>query len=261
MTGFLFDNPAFPIVSDPNDIVGHLTQDFVKAVVFRDPEISAYIRTYLSPLITATEAPADFSIPSIGFLGASVTACEIEKVSTRARINIMREDCNKVAQIINTMSGVFTRVMKAYVPQIQPKHKDPIHFIETDILPLFRPRGAEGFAPTAHVDNKLVVGHMVLALAPLDIYMDPLDDQFWWALDDRTVSSYTRERIETLERLSDSEMSGYSQTVAGDLVFMKGFWEYDESNRDLRHQVCAHRSSKRIKERGQASIHFAPSYG
>jgi hypothetical protein len=261
MTGFLFDNPAFPIVSDPNDIVGQLTLDFVKAVVFRDPEISAYIRTYLSPRITATEATADFSITSIGSLGASVTAVQMALEARLARINIMREDCNKVAEIINTMSGVFTRVMRDYVPQIKTKYEDLTDFKETDILPLFNPKGVEGFAPTVHVDNKLVVGHMVLALAPLDIYTDPLDDQFWWALDDRTVSSYTRERVETLERLSDSEMSGYSQTVAGDLVFMKGFWEYDESNRDLRHQVCAHRSSKRIKERGQASIHFAPCYG
>jgi hypothetical protein len=267
MREFLFNNSAFPIVSDVAEAGDAFHQDNVRAVVLRHSVYSSLIQDIADHgSIVAQDRPdlADqYKILDTGskrqnYAGRTtyneIYAQDMMDEANQAGIAIRSVYAQNLQRALRFMylsvKGVFCKLA-----DIEP------HQCHVRVFYLFTPKGGEGRSPYLHVDNTVFTGHVRLALAPLEIRMKDLTSQQWSYLDSsgahRDLDKFERGLFLEGTRTEDSSL--YQATCVGDFMMQRGQKNLDISDPSVQRKLCPHRSSPSIKDQGQACVLMVPS--
>lgn len=261
MTAYLFDNPAYPIVTRKQDIVPALHDPFCRAVTVRIPElafdssgISAAVEPDLAKLYWRDEhhvrkrrASGDRNQDT------PLTTRDVAHEIQEAKIKIDPATLIEFTSRCNIYRRIFTKAFEEYTGLRDIPHRD---------YTLFTPLGGQGRSPELHVDNTILTLHWSAALAKFSICNAQPDEATWAALDRKNQSAMTpEERARNFQFLVDAASNSaldIRDNRIDDMIITKGQRGLDLSDPVVRNGVCVHVSSKTIVQYGQAGFLMTP---
>jgi hypothetical protein len=261
---YLTMTESYPIVRQEEHIVPLLRNPFARAVILRDP------KNCLSPseevnIVSDKELAArywaDESDPAMGRLmpgriehNEDVTTDGIRKESLEAKIYLSSAAVAWFTERCNHLRGLITQTYNDYT------NNRPYRVISG--YTLFTPKGGQGRAPEAHIDNTILTCHWGAALATLRLYDGFLCDETWDTMNmvKRKLKPADQQKrdIDYLIKLARQPDFMMSETQPGDVVFGKGQYGLDLDDSMSRASVCVHASSETIIQNGQAGFLMTP---
>ncbi len=261
MTAYLFDNPAYPIVTRAEDILPALRDPFCRAVTLRDPSLKFDASSVIALPDTdlARRYWRDEEEPrgrrASGKIGSEtdVSLAEIIAQAKEAKIVMSEDAAAAFTARCNAYRRIFTDVFEGYTG---------LKNIPQRGFALFTPVGGRGRSPELHIDNTILTLHWSAALAKFRLCNGEPDERTWNALDRQKQDALSPEEKAAnfsflVEAVKNATLDMRDNEV-GDMMITKGQRGVDVSRPDVRKSLCVHVSSDTIIECGQAAYLMTP---
>ena len=261
MTAFLFDNPAYPIVTREADLLTGLRDPFSRAVTLRDPQLAfdpssviAQPDAVLAQKYWRDEtAPRGRQASGRNTYEVDLTLADVLAEAQQARVYLSEEAAQQFTDRCNAYRRIFTQVFEGYTGL-----KD----IPMRGYVLFTPVGGRGRSPELHIDNTILTLHWSAALSRFRICNGEPDEATWDALDRKKQDALSPDEksanFEFLVGAARNPALDMRDNEMGDMMITKGQRGLDVSKPEVRKAMCVHVSSDTIIECGQAAFLMTP---
>lgn len=261
----LFNNEAYPLVSNKEQAIAALRADVTRATSIRHSSwVERAKLINLGITIGSDEAlAARYNAPKTadnkkmtGQKGytAPFTYDDIKNEAQENGLIITEQALELLHEHTTEVRGEFVDIQTNMLGHDQ---------FETTGRLLFAPKGAIGRAPIMHVDDVYLTLHETFKGAKLRVHSEKgtaFNDTVWDMLDRRKTSKKETEnndaKTQRLMAATRDFNDEFSDTVIGDVVIMHGQKDRDLSDPAERDKVCVHSSSQMIPVFGQVAISF-----